>query len=353
MITSILQLSFFKLNVMTKKITTLSRVVIIVCGLGLLAVLYFPIWQIDLMAPQYPEGLKLLIHADKLAGNVDIINGLNHYIGMKTLHADDFAEFKVLPGIIVFFAIAFVAVGIIGKRKWANVLLGLFVAFGVLAMVDFWRWEYDYGHNLDPNAAIIVPGMAYQPPLIGFKQLLNFGAYSVPDTGGWIFVGAGVLLLAVVVYEWRRNKRASSAIGIQMLMVGMLTVTLGSCSTDPQPLRLGRDNCDQCKMTISDQRFGAEIVSKKGKVFKFDDSHCVLAYLNEKKIDKDQVAGVYFTHFLAPHELLKAEQTYFLQSPALKSPMNGNVAAFANEDSLHAMISQYYGNKISWEDLQK
>ena len=338
---------------MKKKITTLSRVVLIVCGLALLAVLYFPIWQIDLMAPQYPEGLKLLIHADKLAGNVDIINGLNHYIGMKTLHADDFVEFKVLPGIIVFFALAFVAVGIIGKRKWANVLLGLFVAFGVLAMVDFWRWEYDYGHNLDPNAAIIVPGMAYQPPLIGFKQLLNFGAYSIPDTGGWIFVGAGVLLLVVVLYEWRKTKRSVSNYALQVLMVGTLTVTLGSCSTQPQPLRLGKDNCDQCKMTISDQRFGAEIVSKKGKVFKFDDSHCVLAYLDEKKIDKDQVAGIYFTHFLSPHELLNATQTYFLQSPALKSPMNGNVAAFANEDSLHTMISKYYGNKISWEDLQK
>ena len=338
---------------MKNKITVFSRVLLIACGLGLLAVLYLPIWQIDLMAPQYPEGLKLLIHADKLAGNVDIINGLNHYIGMKTLHADDFVEFKVLPGIILFFALAFMAVAIIGRRKWTNVLLGLFVAFGVLAMVDFWRWEYDYGHNLDPNAAIIVPGMAYQPPLIGFKQLLNFGAFSMPDIGGWIFVGAGVLLLAVVIYEWRKNKRTVSTIAVQAIMIGLLTVTLGSCSTEPQPLRLGQDNCDQCKMTVSDQRFGAEIVSKKGKVFKFDDSHCVLAYLREKKIEKDQVAGVYFTNFLSPHQLLKADEAYFLQSPALKSPMNGNVAAFNNEDSLHAMIPKFYGNKISWEDLQR
>ena len=61
-------------------------------------------------------------------------------------------------------------------------------------MYDFWRWEYNYGHNLNPDAAIIVPGMAYQPPLIGFKQLLNFGAYSMPDIGGWIFVSAGALV---------------------------------------------------------------------------------------------------------------------------------------------------------------
>lgn len=73
-------------------------------------------------------------------------------------------------------------------------------------MADFWRWEYNYGHNLNPNAAIIVPGMAYQPPLIGYKKLLNFGAYSVPDTGGLIFIGVGLLLLTAVIIEFRRNK---------------------------------------------------------------------------------------------------------------------------------------------------
>ena len=81
------------------------------------------------------------------------------------------------------------------------------MAFGIFAMYDFWRWEYDYGHNLDPNAAIIVPGMAYQPPLIGFKQLLNFGAYSFPDIGGWLFIGAGMAMLIAVVYEFKFAKK--------------------------------------------------------------------------------------------------------------------------------------------------
>jgi len=125
----------------------------------------------------------LLIYANKLGGNVDIINGLNHYIGMRTLHANDFPEFKLLPGIIIFFSIVSLIVGILGRRKWLNVLFILFVCFGVIAMVDFWRWEYQYGHDLNPDAAIRIPGMAYQPPLIGFKQLLNFGAYSMPDIG--------------------------------------------------------------------------------------------------------------------------------------------------------------------------
>ena len=336
------------------KITTFGRIMLVVCGLGLLVVLFTPIWRIDLQAPQYPEGLKLFIHANKLAGNVDIINGLNHYIGMKTLHADDFIEFKVLPGIIVFFSLLFIIAGIVAKRKWMNILCILFVAFGVLAMVDFWRWEYDYGHNLNPDAAIIVPGMAYQPPLIGFKQLLNFGAYSIPGTGGWIFVAVGAMLLFVVVFEWRRNKKKLMPNTTPpLVMATFIMLSFNGCSTSPQPIRMGQDNCDFCKMTISDNRFGAEIVTKKGKVFKFDDEHCVVAFLDSNKIEQQQIDGIYFTNFSSPHQLINVKEAYFLQSPSLKSPMNGNIAAFNNEDSLVNMLPTFKGNKISWEDMQK
>lgn len=175
-------------------ITSVNRIILCVCSVALAAVIFLPIWRIELDAAQYPEGLELQIHSDKLAGNVDVINGLNHYIGMKTLHADDFIEFTVLPYIIGFFALSFLVVAISGKRKWVYVLFAAFLLFGVVAMVDFYRWLYEYGHDLDPNAPIIVPGMAYQPPLLGFKQLLNFGAYSIPDIGGWIFISVGILL---------------------------------------------------------------------------------------------------------------------------------------------------------------
>ena len=72
------------------------RVLLGVCGLMLIAVLFVPMWRIDLDAPQYPEGLQMLIFSNKLGGNVDIINGLNHYIGMKTLHNPKHTEFPQL-----------------------------------------------------------------------------------------------------------------------------------------------------------------------------------------------------------------------------------------------------------------
>ena len=169
--------------------------------------IFVPMWQIQLEAPQYPEGLVLRLYANKIGGDVAIINGLNHYIGMGTLHTENFFEFTVLPYIFGVFAIISLILIFVAKR---NAVLGFFISFilfVILAAIDFYRWNYEYGHNLDPNAAIKVPGMAYQPPLIGYKQLLNFGAYSIPDVGGWFLIACGLLLFFVIFKEYHLFKR--------------------------------------------------------------------------------------------------------------------------------------------------
>jgi copper chaperone NosL len=93
------------------------------------------------------------------------------------------------------------AASIVNRRIALVIYSGLIVACGIAALVDFYLWGYDYGHNLDPTAPIVVPGMAYQPPLIGTKQLLNFTAFSGPDVGGWLFLVSGVLAMGMLVYE--------------------------------------------------------------------------------------------------------------------------------------------------------
>lgn len=195
----------------TNNMSGLHRILMVLCSLALVAVIFLPIWRIELDAAQYPEGLELQIYSYKLAGQVEIINGLNHYIGMKTLHVEDFVEFTVLPYIIGVFALGFLAVGIANKRKWVYILFVAFLIFGIVAMVDFYIWEYNYGHNLSPDAPIKVPGMSYQPPLIGYKQLLNFGAYSIPDIGGWIFIACGLILAFAAIQEWRKSKTTKLA----------------------------------------------------------------------------------------------------------------------------------------------
>ena len=191
----------------TNSLSKLSIILLSISGIGLVISIFVPIWAIYLEAPQYPEGLGMFLHANKITGDYEIINGLNHYIGMKTIHQEDFWEFKVLPYALGFFAVLAFLFAFL-KKKWGLYFFtALFLLFGIAFMVDFWLWEYDYGHNLNPNAPIIVPGMSYQPPLLGFKQLLNFGAYSYPDVGGWIMLAVGIISLVLSVLEFKSSKK--------------------------------------------------------------------------------------------------------------------------------------------------
>jgi copper chaperone NosL len=328
------------------------RILLGICAIALFAVNFIPIWQIDLDAPQYPEGLRLLIFADKLAGNVDIINGLNHYIGMKTLHTEDFIEFKILSYLIVFFSLAILATAITGKRRLLYTVLILFILFGIVSMVDFWKWEYDYGHNLDPNAAIIVPGMAYQPPLIGFKQLLNFGAYSIPAIGGWIFISVGVTLLLCSIAEWRKQKkRKKLSIPSRALAMLLPFALLQSCDSGPQPIQPGIDQCSFCKMTVSDTRFSCELITQKGKVYKFDDTHCMISFVNAPGTNKNSIKQFYLADFNETTKWLNAENAWLLKSEALKSPMGGNTAAFANADDQKKAAGNFPGKLVTWKEI--
>ncbi|MBL7699068.1 MAG: hypothetical protein JNK79_12965 [Chitinophagaceae bacterium] len=187
--------------------STTSRIIVGIGSLVLIAAYFVPFWSIYLIAPQYPEGLSMQIWLYKLSGQVEIINGLNHYIGMKHIKVEMFPEFDFLVYVFGIFIALGLIVAFVGKRKLLLGYLALFAIGGAAALVDFYQWGYDYGHNLDPHAAIQVPGLSYQPPLIGHKKLLNFDAYSLPDTGAWIIIGVVALFAIVWFAEGRRQKK--------------------------------------------------------------------------------------------------------------------------------------------------
>lgn len=334
---------------MNTRLSGLSRIFLIICAILIGTAITLPIWKIDLMAPQYPEGLALQIYANKLGGDVEIINGLNHYIGMKTLHTEDFVEFSVLPYIMGFFSLITLIIAIIGKRKWFVIFFYGFALFGVLAFVDFYRWNYNYGHDLDPTAAIVVPGMAYQPPVIGYKQLLNFGAYSFPDTGGLLFFGSGIIMLFILLYEKRIIPGFKPKL-INLLLPFSFTFLLSCSDTKPEPLKINIDICSHCKMTIADARFGTEIITPKGRVYKFDDINCLIWHQAENA--PLEGSKQYVVDFLHPHDLIDAKQAYFLSGDLVHSPMGANIAAFSSKDSAEVYMQKLNAQLIHWNEIK-
>ncbi len=335
----------------TSKISIWSRIVLIAAGLLFFFSLLYPMWRIELSAPQYPEGLVLQLCADRIDGDVDIINGLNHYIGMKTLHTEDFIEFQVLTYILVFFGIFALVAAIVAKRKLVVGLMITLLAFVVLAAVDFYRWNYEYGHNLDPNAAIKVPGMAYQPPVIGYKQLLNFGAYSIPDVGGWILITAGTLIFIVVVIETKilkrifKKKATRNVAGLFLFASIMISCN----SSEPEPITLHKDKCDHCQMTIASGRFSAEVITKKGRVYKFDDLFCMTGYVNDK--GQDQFKAFYIDDYTKTSKLIDATKAFYVHSESINSPMHGNTAAFEQESAANDFAKKSNSSVINWNSV--
>lgn len=191
-----------------KKLTTISRLIIAVSALLMITAYFVPLWQILMWAPQYPEGLGMKIWIDNITGDVKIISALNHYIGMRHIEVSMFPEFGYMKYIVAFVIAFGLLTTLVSKRFMLATYVLIIIACGITALVDFYLWGYDYGQNLDPNAAIIVPGMAYQPPLIGTKQLLNFTAFSGPDVGGWIFLMTGLLAITALGVELYKSKKS-------------------------------------------------------------------------------------------------------------------------------------------------
>ena len=335
------------------KISGLSKAGIVLAALLMAATIFFPIWKIQLFAPQYPEGLVLFINADGLTGNVDIINGLNHYIGMATLHNENFIEFSILKYILVGIAFCIMATALIGRKKGLYILFGGFVFFSLLAMVDFYRWNYNYGHNLDPNAAIKVPGMSYDPPIIGYKQLLNFGAYSMPAIGGMLYIAAAVILLLITLKEagvFSRLMKKKPAVPVMILLCGLL-FTSACGQPGPKPIRLNKDACSYCKMTVTHPEFAAQIATVKGRQYVFDDLGCMVSYLKENQQEKGN--EFYVADFLKPESFLNVNQAKIISSDSLRSPMRGNMAAFSSPDSMKVYQARYNAKEVSWSSLVK
>lgn len=190
-----------------RKLNMFSRGIIAFASISIIATYFVPLWRIDLFAPQYPEGLVMKIWLTKLSGDVEIINGLNHYIGMKKISVEMFPEFLFLKYLVAGFILYGLVIAFTGSRKILFSYLITSAIGGVLAMIDFYQWGYDYGHNLNPEAPIKVPGMGYQPPIIGHKKLLNFDAYSMPDVGGYIIISTVLIAGCIWFFEKRKEKR--------------------------------------------------------------------------------------------------------------------------------------------------
>ncbi len=188
------------------------RLLLIAAAVLLVAVYFFPLWNLTMFAPQYPEGLRLDIYSYRLEGgndgqDVKEINVLNHYIGMRDLVAEDFTEFKWLPFAVGVLGLLYLRAAVLGTTGRLVDVLVLNMYFSAFALWSFGHRMYVYGHNLAPTAAVKVP--PFMPPMFGYKQLANFEVYSYPQAASYAMGISSLLVVAAFVLAWRADRRAA------------------------------------------------------------------------------------------------------------------------------------------------
>ncbi|MBE0689483.1 MAG: cytochrome C [Anaerolineae bacterium] len=164
-----------------------------------------PYWGLVLEAPQYPGGLQMRVFVNYMTGDEDPsldevreIDGLNHYIGMKSLYeAAAFERSIAIPGVIIMI----VALGIVAvlRRRWVWALALPAIAFPFIFLGDLAYWMNNYGQNLDPYAPLSSAIQPFTPPIIGEGVIGQFKTVAYVDTGWYLAVAAAVLVVAALL----------------------------------------------------------------------------------------------------------------------------------------------------------
>jgi hypothetical protein len=186
---------------LAKPLNLTSRLILLVGVAALMASYWWPLWRIQLIAPQYAEGLTLDIHSWRiLAGHdgqdIHEINNLNHYIGMKPLAEADFFEMKWMPFIVGAFVIYTLRAAVFGMMRYVVDLFVLFSYFGAFSLGSFYYRMWSYGHQLDPKAPMHIK--PFTPLIFGKQQIANFTQSSLPQLATYLLAAYVVCLLAAM-----------------------------------------------------------------------------------------------------------------------------------------------------------
>ena len=186
---------------------------------------FLPLWNMTLLAPQYPGGLELTAYGTRMDGDLAEINGLNHYIGVRAIEPDSVVELRLFPFVLFPAVVALLALAWVGiRRRWRLVVAAGLWILPIGLLVDMQYWLYAYGHDLNPQAPVRVE--EFTPRVIGSTKVLNFHSETMVASGFWLMVAAALLVTVgptVIRWLWASwNNTGATARSAAPGLVGLL-----------------------------------------------------------------------------------------------------------------------------------
>ena len=143
------------------------------------------------------------------------------------------------------------------------------------------------------------------------------------------------------------RKRGKTSITLLLVTIAVIA----GCSPGPEPIEYGAVKCDHCKMLIMDRKFGSELVTVKGKVYKFDAVECLAEFMLDSSVTAENTHSLWVSDFEPPHEFLIAEKAFYLQSERIKSPMGLGLSAYSSAERADEFRRKYGGKVLNFEQM--
>jgi copper chaperone NosL len=343
-----------------------SRLLQAFAALLLAPTFLLPLWSIGLVAPQYSDGLGMYIGLRDIWGHepfdIQNINILNHYIGMMPIKPEEVDVLRIMPWAVAILIATGLLVAAIGRRWLIAGWMALFAILGTAGLYEFYSWQHMYGHNLDPMAPIKVPGMTYQPPFIGSKTLLNITASSWPSWGT-LFIALSFLAGAAAFVvsrspaggsfsslSRRRSVGAAAVAVLALLVTGCETRSAGAeVREDDRPRFTGQGEASAyCDGVIPETRFGGEISTRSGEVYRFMSVECLAGFVVEGRVPQSEIASVMVVDFNRNDLLIDARTAKYVRMQWEESPNGLNLVATETEkiaNNLHYFLG---GEQLDW-----
>jgi copper chaperone NosL len=358
-----------------------ARLLLLAAALLLIPAWSLPLWSIRIVAPQYNDGLGMYIGARDIVGHtehdIQNINILNHYIGMKPIIPAEVTPLEVMPWALAGLIGGAVLAALIGRRWAIGAWLAAFLVVGVAGLYEFYSWNYDYGHNLSPDAPIKVPGMTYTPPLIGTKTLLTIRASSYPAWGtAFVMLSFLAGLAAFLTFRGRLQTALTGALSVALrrlaaawnggqaraaavVVLGLLVAGCGFRTDVDAADRLARapafapdqPPCDFCEGSIPEERFGGEIVATDGRVYRFMSVECLAGFVAAGRIDERDIRSMRVVDYNHGERLIDARTAHYIRSELRQSPSGLNLLAAENEVVAHNLHFFFLGTRMTWPDV--
>jgi copper chaperone NosL len=345
-----------------------ARWMLLLAALLLVPAFTLPLWSIKLVAPQYNDGLGMYIGVRDIWGHtahdIQNINILNHYIGMKPIVPAEVDLLQLMPIALAVLIGGAILTAIIGRRWAIASWLGVFAAFGVAGFYEFYSWNYDFGHNLSPDAPIKVPGMTYQPPIIGTTTLLTIRASSYPSWGTLFVTLAFALGVAGLVFGNnpallgravdRLRARAGRLAGAAALLLVAVSVT--ACNSAPQRPQVAefapdQPACDYCDGVIPAERFGGELVTRSGDSYRFMSVECLAGFIVAGRVDQADIRTVKVVDYSHGERLIDATTANYVRSEQRRSPNGLNLLATETDRIAHNLHFFFHGTRLDWDGV--